>query len=213
MDQTIRIVLVEDHEMVSAGFAAVMNAEDDLEVVAIGENATRGIELIESLKPDVVVTDFNLPDGDGGKVASSAQAMDPAPTVLMITGVDDRIAVEAALATGCAGFVSKGRGIDELLEAVRSVSRGAAVFPANLLAAVTAMGASKQPDDPLTTRESEILQMLANANNADEIASGLFLSVHTVRNHIRSILSKLGARSQLEAVVFGVRQEIVQIEA
>lgn len=199
--------------MVSAGFAAVMNGEDDLEVVGIAENAQRGIELVRTLRPDIVVTDFHLPDGNGGDVASEAQAVDPQPAVLMITGVDDRVAVEAALSTGCAGFVSKGRGIDELLDAVRSVSRGAAVFPANLLVAVTAMGNDKALDDPLTARESEILQLLADANNADEIAATLFLSVHTVRNHIRSVLSKLGARSQLEAVVFGVRQRLVTIRS
>ncbi len=197
--------------MVSAGFAAVMNGEEDLEVVGIAENATRGVELVRTLRPDIVVTDFHLPDGNGGDVASEAQGVDPQPAVLMITGVDDRTAVESALSTGCAGFVSKGRGIDELLDAVRSVSRGAAVFPANLLVAVTAMGDGKAPEDPLTARESEILQLLADANNADEIAATLFLSVHTVRNHIRAVLAKLGARSQLEAVVFGVRQRLVTI--
>ena len=101
--------------------------------------------------------------------------------------------------------------MDELLLAVRSVAGGAAVFPAGLLATVTqAAGAPTEP--VLTARETEVLGLLAEAKNADEIADRLFLSVHTVRNHIRAILTKLGARSQLEALVFGIRMGLVSVE-
>ncbi len=209
MPVPVRVVIVEDHEMVRDGFEMVMAAADDIEVVGTADSLEAGRKLIADLQPDVVVCDFMLPDGSGAEIAESVSSEHT--KVLIVTGADDRRAVEAAVASGCAGFVSKGRSAQDLLGAVRSVAGGAAVFPANLLAAVTQPGSEPRSSD-LTKRELEILQLLARARNAEEIATDLFLSVHTVRNHIRAVLTKLEARSQLEALVTGIRQGLVTID-
>ncbi len=210
MTDAIRVLIVEDHEMVLDGFVAVIDAADHLQIAGTAANVSDAAQLIADVRPDVVITDFLLPDGSGADVAEAANRLSPAPKVLMITGADDRRAVEAAVSSGCSGFLSKGRGVDELITAISSVANGAAVFPAGLLAAVTA-AAVEGGSSGLTKRELEILRLLGAAKNADEISNELFLSVHTVRNHIRAVLTKLGARSQLEALVFGIQRGLVSV--
>ena len=129
--------------------------------------------------------------------------------MLLITGTDERKGVEAALASGCTGFVSKSQGFDELVQAALAVARGAAVFPASLLTEALHEEAPAPAD--LSPRELEVLQRLANATSVSEISDEMHLSVHTVRNHVKQVLAKLGARSQLEAVVIAARRGYVTI--
>ena len=128
----------------------------------------------------------------------------------MITGLDDQEAVAKALTSGCAGFVSKAQGFDRLVEAIRAVAQGSAFYPAALMGAAFD-AARNEPESDLSARELEVLRLLANARLVDEIAEELYLSPHTVRNHVKRILAKLGARSQLEAVVVAARLGLVEV--
>jgi DNA-binding NarL/FixJ family response regulator len=209
---TVRVLLVEDHAMVARGLEAALAGEGDLDVVGIAGSVDEGVRRFGQLAPDVVVMDYRLPDGDGTDATRRIRGLDADATVLLLTGADDPSVVSAALEAGCSGFVSKGRDVEELASAIRAVSRGAAVFPADLLA--RALGPAtdlQQPGADLTAREREVLAMLADGCSTEEIGSTLFLSLHTVRNHVRNILSKLHARTKLEAVVIAARAGLVDL--
>lgn len=210
--QRLRVLLVEDHEMVAKGLQAALVDEADLEVVGWARTAREGTRRYGELSPDVVVMDYRLPDHTGTEATRAIRADDDDASVLLLTGADDPGVVAEALDAGCSGFVSKDRGVDELASAIRAVARGAAVFPASLLSrALNSNSDGTRTGADLTTREREVLSFLAQGQSTEEIASGLFLSMHTVRNHVRNILTKLHARTKLEAVVLAAREGLVDL--
>lgn len=207
----MRVLLVEDHEMVATGLKAVLDAEPDLEVSGWARSGAEAIIAYKEQRPDAVLMDYRLPDTTGTQVTAHLRDIDPDATVLLVTGHDgSRSVLGEALEAGCAGFVSKERSVDELAAAVRAVVRGAAVFPADLLASVTRPEPATKTSE-LTAREREVLGLLAQGRSTDEIQQQLFLSQHTVRNHVRNVLNKLHARTKLEAVVIAARAGLVDL--
>jgi two-component system, NarL family, nitrate/nitrite response regulator NarL len=209
---SVRVLLVEDHAMVARGIEAALGDEGDMEVVGIAGTVDDGVLRFRQLSPDVVVMDYRLPDGEGTEAARQIRTIDNDATVLLVTGSDDPTVVSAALDSGCSGFVSKDRGVDDLTSAIRAVARGAAVFPADLLSRALS-SATDRPSvgRDLTSREREVLTLLADGSSTEEIGGDLFLSLHTVRNHVRNILTKLHARTKLEAVVIAARAGLVDL--
>jgi DNA-binding NarL/FixJ family response regulator len=211
-EPTVRVLLVEDHAMVARGLEATLAEESDLEVVGIAGTVDESVLRFKQLTPDVVVMDFRLPDGEGTEATRRIREIDADAAVLLLTGADDPGIVSAALDAGCSGFVSKGRDLDDLTSAIRAVARGAAVFPAGLLTRAFTPGTDQLGTGAdLTTREREVLGLLADGCSTEEIGSQLFLSLHTVRNHVRNILTKLHARTKLEAVVIAARAGLVDL--
>ncbi len=204
------MLIVDDHPMVRDGLAAVLGSEPDLDVVGVASDVSGAQREIDRCRPDVVVTDYHLPDGSGLDVAELA--VTAGSRVLLISAVVDGSVVVDAVQAGCAGFVHKGEQTRELATAVRTVAAGGAVFPASALRRLVR---KEHPDigADLSQRELEVLRLLARPIPVPEIAAELFISVHTARNHVRSIMSKLGARSQLEAVVIAVRGGVIDLEA
>lgn len=191
------------------GLIAALAVTTSVTVVASARSVAEFRSIAKQTEAAVVVSDLALPDGSGKDIASIASLEIGAPTLLM-TGLGDREGVSAAIESACAGFVSKGASLDQLVTAIHTAASGGSVFPAALLREtlspdLTSVGAT------LSEREREVLAVLAEGRSASEIATGLDISIHTARNHIRSILTKLHARSQLEAVVLAVRSGIVQI--
>jgi DNA-binding NarL/FixJ family response regulator len=212
VDETIEVLLVEDHEMVATGLRAALAEEPDMRVVGWARTAHQAVEAYAQLRPTVVVMDYRLPDLDGTRATLQIRDIDSEAVVLLLTGADDPSIVSEALEAGCSGFVGKERGVDELAQAIRAVARGAAVFPAGMLSrALTAAEERQKVGEDLTTREREVLALLADGRSTEEIAGELFLSLHTVRNHVRNILTKLHARTKLEAVVIAARGGIVDL--
>jgi DNA-binding NarL/FixJ family response regulator len=208
----LRVLLVDDHDMVATGLRTVLDAEPDIEVVGWARNGAEAVAQYAELKPDCVVMDYGLPDATGTQVTAQIRALDPKACVLLVTGQDyNQTVVADALDAGCAGFVSKERSVTELANAIRAATAGAAVFPADLLASVTQRGAEKSSASQLTPREREVLDLLALGKSTEEIQQELFLSQHTVRNHVRNVLNKLGARTKLEAVVIAARAGLVDL--
>lgn len=209
MAKTLRVAIVDDHDMLRQALEGALAIIDDIEVVlavgSVGEFASQssGVEF------DVVVADLELGDGTGKDIAQIATSQFDRP-VLLMTGQGDIDGVQAAVDSGCAGFVSKGASVDDLVDAIRVVGEGGAVYPASLLQSVLAP-TPKRPHG-ITDRELDVLTLLAKGMNAVEIADTLFVSVHTARNHIRALLAKLHARSQLEAVVRAARDGLVSID-
>ncbi len=207
-DDPIRVLLVEDHLLVRDALAEALNDHPEIVIAGVAASRAEGEVLLGALAVDAVVADLQLGDGLGTDLVAVAQKRSPAPPVLLMTGTDDRKGLSEALAAGCAGFVSKGQGLDRLVEAVLVVAGGAAFFPATLLDQVMR---SPAPRSELTERETDVLRLLADARTVAEISEELHLSPHTVRNHVKQVLAKLGARSQLEAVVIAAREGLVDL--
>ena len=209
-DRRVRIIIIEDHTMVLDAMTAALGHRDEVEIVDGASSYGAAVELIASRSADVIVADLQLGDGLGTDLVSHANRRNPPIPVLLISGIDDQHGVEAALSSGCSGFVGKSEGLDALVDAIVAVARGAAVFPAAMLSRMLVDRSAPQPTE-LSPRELEVLQLLASAYSIPEISERLHLSVHTIRNHVKQILAKLGAHSQLEAVVIAARAGQVEI--
>lgn len=196
--------------MVREGLVAVLDADPRLHVIGSASTLAEFLIVYRQWDAEVVVTDDDLGDGSGIEVARHVLGTDHPPAVVLISGHDDQRQLDEAIDAGCSGFVFKGLPSSQLADTIDTVARGATVFtPA-------ASSPPRLPDArsrlELTQREMETLELLAQAKPVAEIAAAMFVSVHTVRNHIRSVLTKLDARSQLDAVVIAVREGLVRID-
>jgi len=202
----IRVLLVDDHRMFTELMTAVLAEHADLEVTGSATNGDEAIARAVADPPDVVVLDYHLPGADGIVVARRFERELPDVRVVMLTGRDDDALLRAAIDAGCAGFVSKDRATEELVAAVRTVRDGnAALAPAT----VSRLTGSAPPPGPipfgLTTRELEVVRLLADGCSTRELADRLYISLNTARNHVQRAIRKLGAHSRLEAVAIAAR--------
>lgn len=199
--QEVTVLLVDDHQMVARSLAAVIEDDPGLTVAGVAATAAEAVAAVGRLHPQVVVMDYHLPDASGAEATRRVLALDPDTNVVMLTASSDDAVLREALQAGCCGFVAKDTTIEELTRAVRAAAEGGGVFPPALMARL-ARPATQRPDHPpLTEREGEVLHLVAAGASTGAIAVQLGLSQHTVRNHVRNVLTKLGAHSKLEAVV------------
>jgi DNA-binding NarL/FixJ family response regulator len=208
---SIRIVVVDDHQMVADTLVRALTAEHDMDVVAVAGTVAGALDEVRLQRPDVVVLDFHLPDGTGADGITALKGAVPTIEVVVITGDIDGDGVFAAIDAGCLGFVTKDRAVDELISAVRAVSRGEPAISPAVLRRLVKRNERQRDLGLLTPRELAVLERLAAGCSNDTIAAELFVSTSTVRNHIQSVLSKLDAHSKLEAVVKGVIAGYVKI--
>jgi DNA-binding NarL/FixJ family response regulator len=209
--ERIRVLLVDDHDMFSESLERGLNASGDIEVVGIVPRVAEALEVAPQLLPDVVLLDYQLPDGDGIDAARQLLAVLPKTRIVMLTGsADDRILLRA-LQAGCCGYVTKDKKLAELVLAVRAAKSGNAVISPELLSRLM-RGTTGQGTlgADLTERELELLQLVAEGYSNRAIADHLSLSVHTVRNHVHSIITKLQSHSKLEAVATALREGILR---
>ncbi|PZR52202.1 DNA-binding response regulator [Xylanimonas oleitrophica] len=210
MTTTVRVFLVDDHEVVRRGVADLLDAEPDLEVVGEAGTATEALARVPALAPDVVVLDVRLPDGDGVSVCRDLKArMDVA--CLMLTSFDDDEALFDAILAGAAGYVLKQvRGTD-LVEAIRTVASGGSTLDPRAAEHVMArMRMQAQQEDPLaelTQQEQKILALIGQGMTNRQIGAELFLAEKTVKNYVSSLLSKLGLERRVQAAVLATRLE------
>jgi DNA-binding NarL/FixJ family response regulator len=211
----ISIVVVEDHRVLAEALEGSLSAQTGMEVVGTVSTLRDALELVSERSPDVVLMDVRLPDGDG--VTGTAQVLQRSPRTKVIvlsasTGVE---VIARAVEAGAAGFLPKTTPLQEVIDAIVRADAGAALFAPHVLREVTAhlRDQHRRPGADLTRREHEVLQLLADATTTDAIAEELVLSTHTVRNHVRNILGKLGAHSKLEAVAIAVREGLVEVSA
>jgi DNA-binding NarL/FixJ family response regulator len=209
MPSAIRVLIVEDHQMVAEALAASLAGEPDITVVGVVGTAAAARERARSSAPDVILMDHLLPDGLGTRLVPQIRSQRPSTRVILVTGSDDDPALLVeAIEAGCCGFVVKHKGLRELVGAVRSAHAGDAVISPALLRSLVA-GLSHGNGAPLpyglTTREVEILGMLADGLGNRAIARDLGITLHTVRNHVQAVIHKIGAHSKLEAVSTALR--------
>jgi DNA-binding NarL/FixJ family response regulator len=212
-DRPTTVLVVDDDRLVRLGLSAILNAEPDLAVVGEAADGVSAISEAHRLVPDVVIMDVRMPRLDGIEATRAILASRGAtlPRVLVATTFEFDDYVYEALAAGASGFVLKRVHPDELIDAVRVVARGESlVFPVLTRRLIERFAVQRlRPDDPrallltsLTDREGEVLRMMAAGSSNLEMAQALFLSMHTIKTHVGSVLAKLGARDRTQAVVF-----------
>ena len=209
----IRLLVVDDHRMFADALSLLFDSEDAVEIVGISNDAESALALVDAERPDVVLMDVDLP-GMNGIIATQALVDTyPGVHVIVITALMDAGVVEEAARAGATGFVSKQRAAEDLLLAVHVVAAGEEFFRLEELRRIGRPGgATPKPEHRMTTREREILQGLADGLSTDELAAALFLSRRTVESHVQNILIKLGRRSKLEAVLYGLRHGVVRLK-
>lgn len=209
----VQVVVVDDHRMIGEGITAYLNAAPDIRVCGLATDGAEAMQLLRATSADVVLLDYELPDVKGDELARTVLAEWPLTRIIMITANHDDSVVAAAIASGCHGFLLKGRSGTALVDAVRAVHSGVAVFdPTSVVRAMPFLRKrpSENPVDwDLTRREREVLGCLADGSTTVEIARSLDISPVTVRNHIQRILGKLDAHSRLEAVSMGIRAGVL----
>jgi DNA-binding NarL/FixJ family response regulator len=197
--------------MVVESLAAAMDHQQDIRVVGGATTAAEGLRLATELRPRVTVLGCRLPDGDGVETAKQLHRLAPEISVVMLSSGSEEAPLAQAIDAGCSAFVAKSGSIYELLGAVRAAGHGYAFFPPDMASRLAKVTKSKSPGLDLTARELEVLRLLATGQKTSAIADTLTLSHHTVRNHVRNLLSKLGAHSKLEAVVIAAGKGIVEM--
>lgn len=209
----MNVLVVDDQRMVGDGLVHVLSAQPSITTVRQANSVAQAVEMVADFAPSVVVADWELHDGDAVAVLEAVRRVRPSARVLVLADLADAAAVTIALAAGCDGFVTRDRGIDELACAVEAVSKGEPVLSP---AATAVLARGQRPDERLpgpvlSARELEIVSGLARGLTNRAIAEELFLSVHTVRNHIQRICRRLGASTRLEVVVIAAREGLVDL--
>jgi DNA-binding NarL/FixJ family response regulator len=210
--EDIRVVVVDDHSMVADALGAVVNAQAGMILVGTADDIDHAWAVVEREHPHVVLMDYNLPSGDGVTCAGQMKTRHPDLRILILTGDDTDDVVTRAITDGCDGFLRKTTGMKEMVDAIRRAHAGEAVFsPTDLTRAVRQVRSGHPPSD-LSARELEVLRGLVDGRSTAEIGEQLFISVHTVRSHVRHILEKLDAHSKLQAVTIALRDGIIDVQ-
>lgn len=203
-----RVAVVDDHRVIAESLLAALTADPRLDAVGFSSSIAGARRLVAAERPHVVVMDYRLADGTGADATRELRREDPELVVLMLTAYDALDVLDDAISAGCAGFLPKSASLDEVVAAVHTVAEGGTVFDPGMIARL-ARGKHDGPGHDLTHREREVLRFLVRGKGTRELSDELFVSIHTVRNHIRNITAKLGVQSKLEAVVIALREGIV----
>jgi DNA-binding NarL/FixJ family response regulator len=219
----IRVVVVDDQAVIRTGLRTMLEHETDLTIVGEASNAAQAVDVVAASHPDVVLMDVRMPEGDGIEATRRILAGDPTPrpAVLVLTTFDDDEYVFGALQAGAAGFLLKDVGPDVLIAAVRTVAAGDALVDPSvtrrLIERWVALEVSATANRPapaalgtLSAREREILAGLARGRTNRELADDLIVSEATVKTHVSNLLTKLGVRSRVQAVVLAYEAGVVR---
>ncbi|BAN01918.1 response regulator transcription factor [Ilumatobacter coccineus] len=207
--QPIRVLIVDDHRVLTELLTSALSMSERVTVVGSVGTAIDGVRQVASLRPDVVLLDYDLPDGDGVSVVSAIIEASPGVRVLMLTSYTDPVVLSEAMEAGCSGFITKRNGASEILAAVLAVASDETPVSPDMVRALVAKNSVGLGSD-LTAREIEVLRIAAKGLSNKEIAAELYLSVNTVRNHMQHVLNKLGAHSKLEATAIATRIGILR---
>jgi len=213
----LKIAIIEDHQVLIDALKLMMQSDNEFEFAGGANTLAQGRELIHFARPDVLLLDLGLPDGNGLEILPCVMEISPSTRVIVLTGIMDEEVLLRAVDAGVTGFLMKGCSLTELLSSIRKAAEGEMVVPPrlliNLLKRNNREKSIKHQNDAiwenLTPREYQILTHLASGETNDEIATYLNIAPLTVRTHVRNLMSKLGVHSRLEAVAFGLKHGII----
>ena len=210
--QKIRVMLVDDHNVVRSGLATFLKAYDDLELVGEARNGLEAVNLCRQKKPDVILMDLMMPEMDGIAATRAILADHPEIKIIAMTSFEDEQLVQGVLAAGAISYLLKNVTSDELATAIRAASLGKSTLsPEAAGALIHATRPTKQPSFDLTEREREVLNLVVQGHSNQQIADAMVISVATVKAHISSILSKLQVSSRAEAIAYAIKHKIVTL--
>jgi len=210
----IRVMIVDDHEVVRIGLKSLLARVDDFEVVGEAGSAEETVRKIDELAregraPDVVVMDVRMPGGSGVDACRQVRAKHPGIKVIMLTSYTDDEAIFASVMAGASGYVLKQVGSEDLIKAIRTVHAGGSLLDPSTTQRVLERMRMRDPlgdlPEPLTDQERRLLSLIAEGKTNKEIAAIVYLSEKTVRNYVSNILAKLGLSNRAEAAAFAVR--------
>lgn len=201
-DARTRVLIVEDHQVVAEGLAALIGDQKDMSVVGRAGSVAESVAQAMELTPDVILMDFRLTDGTGADAGLAIRQVRPDAKLIFLTREDTDAARFAALEVGASAFIHKSRAAQEVVDAIRTVAGGGSLFtPRTISSLLNKRREIETQLERLTPREKEVLRLMAEGTASRDIADKLGISYTTVRTHIRSLGSKLGVHSKLEAIV------------
>ena len=209
----MRVLVVDDHDLFRTGLATLLGLQPDIEVVAQASGGRMGVRLAEELRPDVVLMDLRMPDLDGSEATRAILESQPSARVVALSVSAEEVDVAASLQAGACGFLVKVAPIDEVVVAIRAAAQGA-TWRSSGAAEVVLQGwrrAAPEPDvglgsvEQVSPRELEVLRLIAREMENAEIGETLSISPRTAKNHVSSILAKLGLPGRVQAATYAVR--------
>ncbi len=210
--QIIRVMLVDDHNVVRSGLATFLRAYEDLELVGEAKNGLEAVSLCHHKKPDVILMDLMMPEMDGIAATRAILADCPEIKIIAMTSFEEEELVQGVLAAGAMSYLLKNVTSDELVKAIRdAVSGRSTLSPEAARVLIQATRPAKQPLYDLTEREMEVLNLVVQGYSNQQIADTLVISLATVKAHISSILSKLQVSSRAEAIAYAIKHKLVSI--
>ncbi|MFF2527033.1 response regulator [Streptomyces liangshanensis] len=210
-DKTIRVLLVDDHQVVRRGLRTFLEVQDDIEVVGEASDGAEGVARAEELRPDVVLMDIKMPGTDGIEALRTLRDLQNPAKVLIVTSFTEQRTVVPALRAGASGYVYKDVDPEALAGAIRSVHAGHVLLQPEVAGALLAQdnpGGGQGRGTTLTEREREVLTLIADGRSNREIARALVLSEKTVKTHVSNILMKLDLADRTQAALWAVRHGI-----
>ena len=208
----IRLLIIDDHEMVREGLKAILSAEPDFSIVGDAANAEQALALIERLRPDIILLDVRLPGTSGIEICRVVTERYPETAVIFLTTFTDESLVEQCIKAGARGFIVKDIERFDLKRSIRAVARGEATIDTKAAVAVLAQlrRAPQNKNEPvqesLSSQQIVILRLVAQGLSSREIATRLYLSENTVKGYVQEILHRLGVKNRTEAVMVAVKQ-------
>jgi len=214
--EPIRVLLVDDHQLLTGSLSQVLAREPDIDVIGIAGSVADARALLGD-RIDVVLMDYQLPDGTGAEATRAIKGRWPAARVVMLTALADDETVLESIQAGADGYLTKDRAVDEVVSAVRAAHAGETLLPravimgiAQRVAAARDRNADRRHIEPLTPRELEVLRALTEGLSTPEVCERLFIAPNTLRTHVQNIMGKLHVHSKLEAVAFALRHRLVE---
>jgi two-component system NarL family response regulator len=216
--EPIRVAVVDDQELFRRGLTMLLGVEDDIDVVGEAGDGIAATELAATAVPDVILMDVRMPKRSGIEACVAIKEAAPTARIIMLTVSDEEADLYDAVKNGASGYLLKDSSIDEVAQAIRVVADGQSLISPSM--AIKLLDEFKQmsrsdrqqvPTPRLTERELEVLKLVAQGLNNREIAKRLFISENTVKNHVRNILEKLQLHSRMEAVMYAVREKLLDI--
>jgi DNA-binding NarL/FixJ family response regulator len=209
----IKVLIVDDHNLVREGLKAVFDQGDEVQVVGEAGSGDEALELVEKVKPDVVLMDISMPGMNGIQATKLIRERHPDAKIVMLTMLDQEGYVYEAVKAGATGYMLKNTSSDDLVHAIQTVYEGKALLhpdaTAQLLKEFVSLADNKAKDYGLSSREMEVLQLLSQGNTNKEIAKALWISEQTVKTHVAHIFNKLGTSDRTETVATALRNGLV----